>query len=458
MAKELVRAAARQGDRGSRRTARIVSAALTVAAVTGTALASAPGASAAEEGRTVIECPTEDRTTCVSLAKMDGGTYAAVADSQGRVYSIDNSGTAWEISSDGIRQLASGLGWVTAVAFDEDSRILYFGDGGGDINKLALDAENPKPERILDEDELYDHVIDGLALRDGTLYLAVNDQIRTVDLTAEELRSQVVVGHLPTDRSLVVEGNAVYVVDDGALWKQRIDKSGYRVEKVADLGSDDTYGLVRDGAGNFFYVGGGDLYRLPAGSTQPEKVATGMKAQRDGALTMDSQGNLYLGNDAGDVWRLAGVGVPVGGSGDPDPYTDLEIADVPHVWTVAGRNAVPRVKVTNTGSTHVGKEDVTLKLGPSGVRWAYNVVYWEKDGQTNEVQCTKDDEDATVSHCPGVGLDLDPGQSVELRTEVGTSADLKVCEFPSLTWQIAGQSGRSTFVVKDKDGNPAQCD
>ncbi|MCH6161749.1 hypothetical protein [Streptomyces marispadix] len=67
-----------------------------------------------------------------------------------------------------------------------------------------------------------------------------------------------------------------------------------------------------------------------------------------------------------------------------------------------GGTAWPRLKVTNSGSARIGNRDVTLKLGPAGVSWGFNVVYQDRNGNLVETPCRVADTDPNTSVCKDV--------------------------------------------------------
>ncbi|MFE9400053.1 hypothetical protein [Streptomyces flavidovirens] len=85
----------------------------------------------------------------------------------------------------------------------------------------------------------------------------------------------------------------------------------------------------------------------------------------------------------------------------PSGETRVELHPVANITAVPGGSAVPRVNVTNTGSKHIGNQDVRLKLGPQGVKWGFNVVYQDRDGRTVEMPCRVVEGEPGTSLCKG---------------------------------------------------------
>lgn len=135
------------------------------------------------------------------------------------------------------------------------------------------------------------------------------------------------------------------------------------------------------------------------------------------------------------------------------------VVQVAGVTAVPGEPAVPRVVVTNTTGDHIGTRDVTLTLGPGGLHWmGWRSVYTPRNGGKEGFTCLPVPGNAKQSLCKNVNLDLAPGQSIELRTVVGTEKSLTPCEVPRVNFDVAGLgSADANFVMKDKNGMPEVC-
>jgi hypothetical protein len=227
-----------------------------------------------------------------------------------------------------------------------------------------------------------------------------------------------------------------------------------------DLGN--TTGLALDDAGHA-YVGdnGGSE------SVQEVTLADGSsRALAQGDLTgtwgvaTDGTGNVYAVDDH-HVWRINEGGISPGHGKTPPPVNGgkLTVRQVEGVTAVPGKNAVPKVTVTNSTDLHVGKQDVTLTLGPGGLKWlGFHNLYSSRYGGKQSFPCEIDESNPKQAVCRNVDLNLDPGQTVELRTVVGTFSSLKPCEVPRVHFAVGDLgSADANFVMKDADGNPDHC-
>ncbi|MFE9400059.1 hypothetical protein [Streptomyces flavidovirens] len=137
---------------------------------------------------------------------------------------------------------------------------------------------------------------------------------------------------------------------------------------------------------------------------------------------------------------------------------ELDVQDVPFVSAIPGEPAMPKVTVTNVGKSRVATQDVTLTLGPRGVSWlGWQEVYIVRGGKTEKNRCRISETDARQAFCKGVKLYLDPGQSINLHTEVATSPDLEPCEMPRVHFQVGSTGADANFVMTNPDGTPAEC-
>ncbi|MEV3991393.1 hypothetical protein AB0J57_21040 [Streptomyces sp. NPDC049837] len=137
---------------------------------------------------------------------------------------------------------------------------------------------------------------------------------------------------------------------------------------------------------------------------------------------------------------------------------ELDVQDVPFVSAIPGEPATPKVTVTNTGKSRVATQDVTLTLGPRGLSWlGWQEVYIVRGGKTEKNRCRLSETDARQAFCKGVKLYLDPGQSINVHTEVATSPDLEPCEMPRVHFQVGSAGADANFVMTNPDGTPAEC-
>ncbi|MGW0565419.1 hypothetical protein ACWDZ4_33690 [Streptomyces sp. NPDC003016] len=137
----------------------------------------------------------------------------------------------------------------------------------------------------------------------------------------------------------------------------------------------------------------------------------------------------------------------------------LTVEDVPFVRATPGDPAEPMVRVTNTGNSRIATQNVTLTLGPRGVSWlGWQEVYIVRNGRTEKNRCSLSDTNPKQATCKNVKLSLEPGQSINLHTEVATSPTLKPCEIPRVHFDVGGiDSANANFIMDNPDGTPAQC-
>lgn len=139
------------------------------------------------------------------------------------------------------------------------------------------------------------------------------------------------------------------------------------------------------------------------------------------------------------LWEVPGVTDPEGG------HAKATVAPVPNLTARPGGLAHPAVDVTNTGSARIGKRTVTLTPGPAGVRFTRNqAVFLQREG-ADPVPCKVSSGPRPTATCPDVPLDLKPGESARMETEVYTEG-LMPGELPSVTFTI-GELGSAKSDV-----------
>ncbi|MGW0315964.1 hypothetical protein [Streptomyces flavidovirens] len=178
----------------------------------------------------------------------------------------------------------------------------------------------------------------------------------------------------------------------------------------------------------------GTLYRIDPAAGKKTAVATGFTGAWD--ITFDTDGNAYVADFNGRaVVRVSGVESPA----PPPPPGDGKRPAVEMVHGVtahAGRNAVPKVNVTNNTTDRIGKRTVTLTLGP-GLTFAYGGELYLDRGGVQTYRCHPNSTGRAAT-CPDVELDLYPGSTMELRTEVKTNSDLRAGEIPHVSFNVDG--------------------
>ncbi|MGW0315714.1 Vgb family protein [Streptomyces flavidovirens] len=450
--------AARGGVRGRR--ARWIASALAVAALTsGTGLTAGASAHAVPGNNPLLveeplDCPSAG---CEQVARFLKAPHGVALDSEGNAYVITGSGLVKVDRSTGKTEVvATGLGKAPlGVALDGQGHAYVPDFDSGSLRKvdLATGKSTPvagglgKPHQV---------ALDGA----GRAYVTDKEGNTLWEVNLATGRTRQVSTGIGSPLGVALDGKGTAYVsayNEGKIYAVSL-RTG-RKRPVAE-GLKNPEAIAVGSTGKLYvadHSGAGQLWSVDPANGSKHALARGMKFPVGVAL--DREGNAWVADrDAGVLWRVAEADGP-GDPGPPPPPSSgkVRIENVFGVWTSPGRNAVPRVKVTNTSGRYLGKEDITLTLGPSRVNWSYNVVYTDRDGTTHEYPCTVHPDDSRKSLCKGVDLHLEAGQSAELRTEVGVSKDAQICEFPSITWNIAGTSAKSDFVIKKPDGTPDRC-
>ncbi|MGW0565431.1 Vgb family protein [Streptomyces sp. NPDC003016] len=452
--------AARGGAQGRR--ARWVAAALAAAALSplgGMPATAAPAAPS--EGDTaspsvaVRSCPS---ASCRRIATGTGEPVSAAEDSTGKtlyVFDRSGSGSLWRVDTATRTKdpdpVATGLGHADIALADD--RTAYLADYNDDhLWRVNLETgEKTKVADLLNPNGL---ALDG----QGHAYVATaqaNKTVYKVNLTTGEKEEVVVAPGSLSGMALDGNGGA-YTFDFDHHVIYRVDLRTGDLTTVARNLPAGSGALALDGAGNLYTADrdNGILNRIRLSDGTVTKAATGLGRPADVRLRRDGSA-LVSDPDSGTIWHVTHLRSDNGQT--PPGNTKVELHPVTHITAVPGRSAVPRVNVTNTGAHHIGNQDITLKLGPEGVKWGFNVVYQDRDGRTVETPCHTMADQPGTSLCKNVPLNLDPGQSLELRTEVNTSKALKPCDLPSITWTIAGTSTKTDWVMKNEDGSPTRC-
>jgi DNA-binding beta-propeller fold protein YncE len=449
----------RTRDRRCSMRSRWLTAAMTVAALVsgGGVAVAAPAADAAP--LPAINCPS---AACEKTAEGLGGADSVAMDKDGNAYVTDSSGgRLLKVKPDGTNEvIADGLSAPEGVAVDGDSAYVAAGDS---LWKVGTDGET-QPKQIASG---IDSSVEGVALdRHGNAFVASKkgERLWSVNLTTGR-KTKLAEGIGYADGVAVDStGDNVYVTtawvgySDGKLLRIPVKRdeqgrpqelAGRPHEVTTELNDPQGLALSPDGTKAYapqYENGKLDEVDLKTGKVREAVTGLGKPA----GLAFDSDGNARVADYDGNLWQakyITGEGTP---TPPPPPIGDakVDLQPVSHITAKPGGSAVPRINVKNTGGKRIGSQDVTLKLGPEGVKWGFNVVYQDRDGNLVETPCHVVDGDAGTSVCKGVPLNLDPGQSVELRTEVGTSSSLKPGDMPSISWQIADKTAKTDWLMK----------
>jgi sugar lactone lactonase YvrE len=424
------------------------------------------GAVQADAAQELVKCPSEDLETCTRLHNQEYAyAHAVAADSRGQVYfsqaDYGSGGDLYRFSpgGEGKTKLADDLAPRSLAVDEQDGRQTLYWVDGEKLMKGDPDAEKFQPETVLDRlDGLGKVTLDG----QGHAYINQGKTLRRIDLRAGQPKAKTVAVAAEEPRVLTVDrsGRYLYTADaDGNV--TRIDTSEEKPKPVSvATGLGTVSALTVDRGGTVFAADRkGEVHAVAPGNGTPAKVATGLNDVN--GLALSPEGDLYSASTNVDyrnrpyaeLWKVNALGSAGNDTPGPKPGK-VSVAPKAGVWTTPGRPAQPTVKVTNTSPDYIGKEDIALALGPARVGWRDKTV---RTGDGREFPCTVADDDGRKAVCGGVDLQLEPGETTELHTEVGTDQNGEVCEFPSVTWTIAGTTTKSDFVFKKPDGSPDRC-
>ncbi|MFF3343649.1 hypothetical protein [Streptomyces flavidovirens] len=426
--------------RGSGTLRHAVAAAMTVAALTGGVLASAPAAVAAVPA---VDC-TVTPLRCPTIAGIGGAADVAL-DGTGKAYVSATNGVLHEVNvqDGGARRLATGLGDAVGLALDGEGHA-YVVNRGGELNRVGL-----KTGVVTQVATGIGHGVKVALDRQGHAYVTDLGGILWRIALADGSKTQVATG-LTNAQGVALDGSGRAYVSSttGTLYEVDLNNGSSRV--LVDWLQKDTPGVAVTGSGTVVLsTRDGHLYEVdPAASTV--RLAARNLGDAFG-MTVDAQGDAYI-----TQWAQGKL-VKVTGAVRPSPGRGLEVTAVPGITAVPGGTAVPRVKVANRTTSAIEAQDIRLTQGPAHVGWHFNVIYQDRQGRTVETPCTVDPGDRTTSLCRNVPLNLAPGQSTELRTEVRVSDQAQPCELPSLTWHIADKKAKSDWLVLNPDGSRPRC-
>jgi hypothetical protein len=119
-----------------------------------------------------------------------------------------------------------------------------------------------------------------------------------------------------------------------------------------------------------------------------------------------------------------------------DSAGNISVEGVPFRTAVPGKNGLPAVKITNRGGSTIDSLPIDVRLDSDGLAWPFTEIFTE-DGQ-RVAMCELDEHDRKTMHCAHTELNLPPGQSITLRTEVKTSEYLNPGELPRTKWKVDG--------------------
>lgn len=136
--------------------------------------------------------------------------------------------------------------------------------------------------------------------------------------------------------------------------------------------------------------------------------------------------------------------VPAGSAGN------ISVEGVPFRTAVPGHPGYPAVKITNRGGSTVGSLPIDVRLDSDALSWPLTELFRDSNGE-RVARCGLDEENRKMMHC-AAALNLHPGQSVTLRTEVRTAEYLKPGELPRTQWKVDGL-GETTAEVTMVEGD-----
>ncbi|WP_440582074.1 Vgb family protein, partial [Streptomyces flavofungini] len=404
------------------------------------ALAAPAAGAAVQVAEDPIDCPSAG---CRKASDQLFHGYGVAVEDAGHAYVADGkSGRLMEVdlATGKASEVATGIGYALGVALDGQGSA-YVTDNNGGLWKVDL-ATGQKSEAASGLGDARDVALDGNGLAYVTDY--AGGKLFEVDLSTH--KSSEIASGFGKAHSLALDGKGTAYVtqtETGTLYAVKLETGQKRV--VAE-GLTGVQGVTLTDRGTAYTVGRDGLLR-EVNLTDGTNRTVARKSDKFNNVALARDGSVYMTEYGTTLWRVKGG----------PPAQKVRVEGVPGVWTSPGRNAWPKVKVTNTSGAYLGTQDVTLTLDSTRLGWSYNVVYTDRDGQVHEYPCTVQPGDGRTSLCKNVDLRLEPGQSAEFRTEVGVSKDAEICEKPAVTWKLAGASGKSGFVVKNPDGSPEQC-
>jgi sugar lactone lactonase YvrE len=424
--------------------------AVTVAAIASGGIALASPANAAPAQTTAqAAAPAPDPVNCPSagcrrVAENLTDPYSVATDGRGKAYVANGStGNLVEVdlASGAQHEVTTGLGKTYGVALDGNGHAFVTSTDSGKLYEVDL-SNGRKTEVAGGLGSPHSLALDGHGKAIVTDY--TNDKVWEVDLSNGR-KAEITTG-IDNPHGIALDGNGTaYVAAYDAQKLYAIDLASGRKSVVADDVGKANGIALHDGHA---YMGTNDGKLLDVDLANGDKRTVATSKQMHG-VAVDKDGSVYVADNTNDVlWRVNDGGNPTPPPPPPSGDAKVDLKPVPDITAKPGGSAVPRINVKNTGGKRIGNQDITLKLGPEGVSWGFNVVYQDRDGNLVETPCHVVDGDPGTSLCKDVPLNLDPGQSVELRTEVGTSSSLKPGDMPSITWKIADKTAKTDWLMK----------
>jgi sugar lactone lactonase YvrE len=434
---------------------------MTVAAIAsgGGAAVAAPAAGAAP--LPAVHCPS---AACEKTAEDLGAPDSVAMDKEGNAFVTDTSGgRLLKVKPDGTNEvIAEGLASPEGVAVDGDTAYVV---AGGTLWKVGTDGET-KPKEVASDidDSLQQVALDGR----GNAMVTSKKGERLWSVNLESGRKTELAENIGYADGVAVDstGDNVYVssgwvgYSSGTLWRVPVKRdengrpqelAGRPHEVTTELNDPQGLALSADGAKAYVpEYENGRLVEVDLKTGKTREAVTGLGSPA-GVAVDPSDGSAHVTDYNGTLWHATHIDDNGDAPAPPPPPSGdakVQLQPVAGITAVRGESAVPRLTVENTGGKRIGSQDITLKLGPEGVKWLHNVVYQDRDGKLVRARCSPVEGDSGTSVCKGVPLNLDPGQSVELRTEVNTDKSLKPGDMPSITWQIADKTAKTDWVMK----------
>uniref|UniRef100_UPI003F7CF2ED Vgb family protein n=1 Tax=Streptomyces flavofungini TaxID=68200 RepID=UPI003F7CF2ED len=389
-----------------------------------------------------IDCPSAG---CRKVSEQLSQGFGVALDDAGHAFVADGGSDRLmdvDLATGRASEVATGLPGTIVVALDGQGHAYSTDSTNGKLWKVDL-ATGKKTEVGSGLGSAHSAALDGQGLAYVTDYNG--DKLFEVDLGTHKT-SEVTAG-LDNPHGLALDGKGTAYVAATSVSKLYAVNLHTGQKRTVSEGLTGVAGVALTGKGTAYTTGRDGLLRevnLTDGTSRT------VARKKDGMLNhvaLAKDGSVYATDYGATLWRVS----------EAPPAQKVRVEGVPGVWTSPGRNAWPKVKVTNTSGTYLGHQDVTLILDSPRLGWSYNVVYTDREGQVHEYPCTARSGSPRTSICKNVLLHLEPGRSAEFRTEVTVSNGAEICEKPTVTWQLAGASGKSGFVVKRPDGSPAQC-
>ncbi len=222
-----------------------------------------------------------------------------VPDPAGRIFIQSNEGYLFLYQNGSVQNTGMGYGGFSSYYFQG----YFWGDSAGSVYRLV----NGKVKHLVTIPGAF-MLITALTVdpADGSLYFSAGSPfsngiyvLRKGSSTPKLLLS---LPRLSPCYGLAIRGDTLYFSDPIAGEINRMPKRGGNV-KLTFSGLSFPVRMVFDKGGNLYIAewGGDRILAIKAGTTNPVVIAS---TSLPGAVAVDGNGNVYFGNDFGQLWKL----------------------------------------------------------------------------------------------------------------------------------------------------------